>query len=149
MTALNFVKAAIYFLLVGVLGSAVAQDNLGGLLDKGAKKVSKDEWNALLPVNVSYIWLSKNGKLALTFKTDASHSGNAQHFPSGTSSGVYGTWKIEENGKICIDEKFSNAYWSPDVFCYFLFQLDGQPFISDSESDRNARISKATLESKK
>ena len=149
MTALSIVRMVICLSVVGLLGSTHAQENLGELLDKGAKKVSKDEWNALLPVNVSQIWLSKNGAIALTYKADASHSGNAHHFPSGTSSGVYGTWKVDENGKICIDEKFSNSNWRPDGFCFFLFQLDGQPFISDSDSDRSARISKAILESKK
>ena len=149
MIALSILRVAICISVVGLLGNAHAQDNLGGLLDKGAKTVLKDEWNALLPVNVSYIWLSKNGKMALTYKADSSHSGNAQHFPSGTASGVYGTWKIGENGKICIDEKFSNSYWRAEEFCYFLFLLDGQSFISDSDSDRSARISKATLESKK
>ena len=149
MIASTVSKWAILIFVAGFFGSAHAQENLGGLLDKGAKKVSKDEWSALLPVNVSYIWLSKSGTFSLTYKADGSHTGSAQHFPSGTSSGAYGTWKIDESGKICVVEKFSNAYWTTQEFCYFLFQLDGQPFASDSDIDRSARISKATIDSKK
>ena len=150
MSAIRASTAMIFVFCIFVwLGSAQAQDNLGGLLDKGTTKLSKEEWMAILPVSVSYIWLSKNGNFELTYKGDGTHSGNAQHFPSGTSSGAYGTWKIDEGGKICIVEKFSNSYWTTSDFCYFLFKLDGQMFASDSDTDRNARISKAVVNSKK
>jgi len=125
-------------------GLVFAQATVGELLDKGAKKIGKEEWLAMLPITTSGVWPDGKGEAQLTFKPDGTFSGNARHYPSGTSSGAYGTWKVDEVGKVCIDERFY-AWPSTHQECTVRFKLGEEFFRAPSDSDRSAGTVKTTL----
>ena len=125
-------------------GAANAQSTLGEILDQGAKKITKEEWVAMLPVTTSGVWPSGTGEAALTFKPDGTISGNARHYPSGSTSSAYGTWTVDDTGKVCIDERFS-SWPNTHQECSIRYRLGDQHFRIVSDPDRSAKVIKTSL----
>ena len=93
------------FMLAGaalLLGSqmAMAQANLGELLEQGAKRLDKAEVQALLVGATLSGPTTTGGDVRLEVKADGSLSGNIRGV---RSYGVMGTWKLEDDGQFCTD----------------------------------------------
>jgi hypothetical protein len=127
---------------------AFADMTLGVLLDKGGKKITKSEWDSLLPVTVYFEWFEGNGEATLTYQSDGTFKGNAKEFDFRTESRSNGTWVMDKNAQKCIDETFQN--W-PTTFkgCYYYFKLNGQHYVTLSDTDRSSKVKKATITPKK
>lgn len=120
-------------------GCTFAQTTLGELLDKGAKKLFKPEFVALLPGSVSGVWPDGKGEVDVVFKPDGTFSGNARHYASGSTSGSYGTWDMDENGKSCIVEHLP-GWNTTHKGCTFRFLFGNDLYSSSSDSDRDAKV---------
>lgn len=119
--------------------SAQAQNNLGELLDKGAKKLGKNEYVAALPATFSFVWPNKQGEAELLYKLDGTLSGHERHYQSNSTSASTGTWTIDETGKWC-SNKSLEAWGTTFKGCVFGFTLGDEYFFSASDSDRDSRV---------
>lgn len=125
-------------------GSAAGQTTLGEILDKGAKKLSHGDFVAMLPATSFVVFPSGSGEAEVVYKADGTFSGSARHYGSGTTSGSYGTWKVDESGKFCVDENLPG--WSKTYQdCNFRFKVGDELFDSPSDSDRNAKLNKRKI----
>ena len=90
-------------ILMGLVSTTVlAQNTLGELLDVGGKKLSKEGVTAALG-GAHVTGASKlGGQLDYVYKADGTFSGNATN-SQGRGSGVFGTWTVDDSGKLCAD----------------------------------------------
>lgn len=131
---------AIFCLCCAGAPGAIAQANLGDLLDKGATKVVRTEWLTLLPVTLSGVTMTGSAEFEMSVKTDGSFRGRSTSLQGHGSSPNWGWWRIDDSGRFCVDENFPK--WNlQQTVCGYFYKLDGQYFRSDSDSDRNAPIS--------
>jgi hypothetical protein len=136
-------------------GSAYAQSTLGEILDGGAKKITKEEWMAMLPVKTTDFWPGSVGETELTYKPDGSIFGNAYHYASGSSSPATGTWTVDDSGKVCIAQRNTGSGFQSWEECSIRYQLGDKYFrivtsatrgrIAGSDSDRSTKIIKAPI----
>ena len=129
-------------------GYANAQSTLGELLDKGAKKMSREEWQAQLPVTYGGLDFTERVNFKFEYKADGKFSGNATGTHGQGTSGSVGTWTMDETGKQCIDERLIswNMTWDE---CYFVYKLDAKYFSAQSDSDRSSKAMPRTFSSAK
>ena len=123
---------------------AFAQSNLGELLDQGAKKLTKQEFLLLLPKTHSGITPSGRAEINLTYRPDGSLIGNARSVQTGSTSGITGSWTIDESGKICIKEAFL-AWNQTYEGCAPWFKLGEQYWAGGSDTDRGSGVYKINL----
>ena len=79
---------------------------VGELLDKGAKKASKEELMKLLPGTTvgGVVPRFPNRAASMAYKADGTASGDSWDvIGGGRGLGVFGTWKVNESGSLCID----------------------------------------------
>lgn len=124
-------------------GSTSAQTlTLGEILDRGAVKVSKESFGALLPGGFGpSVWPDKKGEADVTYQADGTFFGHAKHYASGSTSRSMGTWTANPNGKFCVDEKlpdWGKAYQQ----CFFRFIVDNEIFDSATDSERDSFVRK-------
>jgi hypothetical protein len=112
---------ALSLLTFSLVAFAQQPATVGDLLDKGGKKLTKDELAKLVTgATISGIAPSSpNWKSQHTYKDDGSLSGHAFRFSGGMGTvGVWGKWSINEKGQFCIDirntaqQRFENCYFS-------------------------------------
>jgi hypothetical protein len=142
MTLKNLVAVAVTTL--ACLGTAHGQSTLGEILDKGAKKLTYEDFVAMLPATSFAAWSWGGGESKVVYKADGTFSGNALHYPSRTTSPSYGTWKVDETGKFCVDEKLP-AWNQSNQDCSFRFEVGGEQFDSPSDTDRSAKLIKRKI----
>lgn len=138
-------KLASAFMLAAIpMLSAFAQTNLGELLDMGAVKMGKEEWLSKLPASYSGISFSGKVKFRFDFEANGKFSGFVESTQGTASTGSFGTWTMDDNGKKCIDEKLTswNMTWNE---CYYTFKLGDRIFASPSDIDRSAQIMARTI----
>jgi hypothetical protein len=121
---------------------ALAQETeLGGLLDKGAVKLTRAELEALVPgtttkftqwattpqgqANVDYSWENPPG--GATFRAYG-------RGPRLTGDGT-GTWSISGDGRYCWDVTFTRQWKA----CRFVFKVGNDYYLSPSADDRAAK----------
>ena len=119
-------------------GIAYAQKTLGEILDQGAKKLSAEEFKSL----VSGATISGTTLTGFDFSTkyspDGTHSGSAQNMQG--SSGISGTWKIDDSGKLCGQTQSTRSNTPAPSVCAFWFKVADRYFTSPSDADRSASI---------
>ena len=131
----------IAFVLAVIAAPAFAQSNLGELLDQGAKKIGKEEYLKGIPKTFSGITSTGRADVNLTYRPDGSLIGNIRALQSGSTSGVSGSWTVDDSGKICIKEIF-HAWNQTYEACGYEFLLNGQLWAARSDVDRSAGIFK-------
>lgn len=121
---------------------ASAQSNVGDLLDKGAKKLIKDDYMAMAPFRVKYLWPQGGGEGDLVYEANGTLSGSEYHYSSRSESPATGTWQADENGKWCMKKHM--AVWKSNTdMCWYTWKLGDDYYGSASDSDRNAPVRKA------
>ena len=119
--------------------SALAQSTLGEAINMGAKKVLKEEFLSLLPATMSGISSTGKTRFELKQKADGSFSGWVTTVQGNASTGSFGTWSMDENGKRCVDETLSS--WSMNwKECNFLFKVSGRYFRVSDEFNQDEKI---------
>lgn len=124
--------------------SALAQGNLGELLDMGARQIPKDELVRLLSglTMSGESFGNQGGSIRFEYKADGSVSGHlrtadGREFPSS------GTWTVDDSGKFCRDMARANGSKWGD--CRYFFKLaDG--FYAAQSGDRSTKIEKRIFE---
>lgn len=134
-------KALILGCLLALLQLPVwAQSNVGDLLDKGGKKLTKADYAAMVPFRVKYVWPDRGGEGDLVYQADGTLSGLESHYVSRSDSPATGVWTADEEGKWCI-KKHMTAWNTRTDVCWYTFRL-GDDFYGSRKDDRDARVSK-------
>lgn len=132
-------KKSVAALVLTLCAAAVqAQSTVGELLDKGAKKLGKDDYVALFPATIFAVWPTKQGEEEVFFKPDGTLSANGRHYQSNTTSPGTGTWTVDESGKWCIS-KYWSTWNTSSKACWFGFVVGNEYYFSASDTDRGAR----------
>ncbi len=136
---------------------AVAQSNLGNLLDARAKLLSADEFKQELVQRLLVGPTASGANLEVIYTTNGMVQGTGSHTLAGVypSAPINGEWKIDDNGRVCTSMRISVTGSSGGVVdmggtslparCQFWFKYGEQYFLSDSDSDRSARVFRRTL----
>lgn len=148
MSLLTMMSAVAVALLVGSVPAA-AQTRLGELLDRGAKRLSADEFRQEVVqrpltgplvggVNANFVygnggWIQGRG-------------GGPAGFGAEWDVSIRGTWKIADDSRVCtaivLDGATIRANYPPR--CQFWFRLDDRLFIADS-LDRAAPVLRRSI----
>jgi hypothetical protein len=131
---------------------AAAQNKLGELLDAGAKAMSAEEFKreVVQRTVVGATPIGGNFEVMYTSNGFVQGTGSYRQSTSATAwqSAISGQWKIED-GRVCTSMEIGGAPATPPVYlpprCQFWFKHDQQYFLSDSDSDRDARVLRRTL----
>jgi len=134
---------------------AVAQSNLGELLDAGAKKLSADEFRQELVQHAIAGPTMSGGSLEVVYTANGSVQGAGfapQLVGTPLASAVSGDWTIDSNGRICTGMWIGGGPgagramgFSLPARCEFWFNLAEQYFLSVSDSDGHARVLRRTV----
>jgi hypothetical protein len=124
---------------------AAAQRNLGELLDGGAKKLSVEEFKEeLVQRTMVGPTPSGGGNLEIMYANNGVIQGLGSQPPfMNTPQPVRGEWKFDDSGKICTSMSILTV--NLPYRCQFWFNYAGQYFLSDSDSDRSARVLRRTV----
>jgi hypothetical protein len=125
--------------------SALAQNNLGELIDMGGKKLSKEESVAALSgANVS--GQARDGALFQSdYKADGTYAGAFVSPQNKRNGSTYGKWIVDDTGKVCVDGSIRLYEVQPQKNCLFYFKNGDQYYISPSDSDRGAFVAKREI----
>jgi hypothetical protein len=121
--------------------SAAGQSTVAELLDKGGKKMLKDDYAALAPFRVVYQWPNRQGEGDLFYAADGTLSGSEYHNSSRSTSPATGTWTVDENGKWCM-KKFMQLWNSRTDQCWYSWKLGDDYYASQGE-DKDTKVMKA------
>jgi hypothetical protein len=136
---------------------AVAQNNLGELLDAGAKKLTPEEFRQELVQRMIVGPTSTGVVIEVMFTTSGMVQGTGTYTLSGTAntlppSPVNGEWTTDDNGRICTSMRIGGGGtggmgggMNLPVRCQFWFKNADQYFFSDSDSDRRAKVLRRTI----
>ncbi|MFZ2327415.1 MAG: DUF995 domain-containing protein [Rhodoferax sp.] len=124
----QFSKCA-FAALVGLCFSAGvnAQSTVGELLEKGGKQMTKEDFMQNLPARIQQQWPNRQGEEELFFSLDGKITGTGTHYASRTSSPAEGTWKMEDDGKLCVPKKWTN-WGSSANLCWYGYVLGNDVF---------------------
>jgi hypothetical protein len=123
---------------------ALAQSNLGELLDSGAKKLSPEEFREDVvqrmivgPLN------NQGGSIELMYANNGEVQGIGQSESYPRPNTIGGIWKIDDSGRICESMHFEVTFLP--YRCQFWFKYADHYFLSDSDSDRRTRVLRRTV----
>jgi hypothetical protein len=129
---------------------AIAQTNLGELLDAGAKKMSPEEFKQQLVQRMVVGPTANGGNLEVMYTASGvvSGVGSAPRFIM--SARISGEWTFDDSSRVCSsmrmaasDITFTGVALPPR--CQYWFKLGDKYFLSDSDSDRSAKVLSRTL----
>lgn len=132
-----------------------AQSTLGQVLDKGGERITEAQWRAMLPhKNLGFGQRSQN-RTTVTFTDDGKLAGIESLWSgywshanlSQPTRELKGSWKIDPDGKLCIDQVFGK-YEEVYSGCVYMFRLGDHLFHVEagSETDRSAIVTRRTIE---
>jgi hypothetical protein len=130
---------------------AAAQSTLGALLDVGAKKLSAQEFKEEVVQRVIVGPTASGASLEVMYATTGviQGLGTAPTFP--VASPISGEWTIDNDGRICTSMRVSGPFGGSATGvalpprCQIWFKYKEQYFLSDSDSDRSAKVLRRTL----
>jgi hypothetical protein len=134
------------FVFVGLTSaSALAQTNLGELLDMGGKKLSKQEAvDSLSGATAS--GETRDGAVFQTdYKADGTYAGSFVSPQNKRNGSTFGKWTVDDSGKVCIDGEVRIYQVYAQKSCVFYFKGGDQYYASESDSNRAAPISKRAI----
>lgn len=132
-----------YRLCVAVFGlscglSAQAQSTVGELLQSGGRQLTKTDLLEMMPARYQGRWPNSQGEEELVFSVDGKITGTGKHYASNTESPAVGTWKVEDDGKLCTPKRFTMWGTSTDL-CWYLFRL-GNDLFGGLKNSSDAKI---------
>ena len=127
---------AVLFALISL--GAHAQSTVGELMAQGGKPLSKEDVLALMPARVEQTWPNRQGEEVLVLSEAGTITGTGYHYASRSTSPAEGTWKVEEDGKVCTPKTFT-AWRNSTNLCWYGFQL-GTQYFGGASLDASGRI---------
>ena len=127
---------------------AIAQNNLGELLDAGGKLLSEEEFRQELVQRMLVGPTATGGNIALMYVSNGTVQGNgALSIQSANMlAELTGEWKIDDSGKVCTSMRVGGTNGAALPYrCQFWFKHNGKYFLSDSDTDRQARVLLRTI----
>ena len=127
---------------------ALAQGNLGELVDAGAKRMSIEEFKQELVQRVIVGPTMSGGDLEIMYANNGEIQGRGIAVVSSavTPTPIAGEWKIGDSGRICSSMRVGGT--NPVVLpsrCQWWFKLGERYFLADSDTDRSTRVLVRTL----
>jgi hypothetical protein len=129
-------------------GSTQAQSTLGEILDRGATKITKEEWMARLPVTITDFWPAyRRGETQFTYNPNGTLVGTLFDYTSASTTEADGTWTVDDSGKVCtFHRNLAGAPWPAGrEECSIRYQLGDKTFRIVSDPDRSAKIIKTVI----
>lgn len=122
---------------------AAGQNDLGELLDAGARRLSIEEFRRDLVGRLLTGPISRSNELEIVYTEDGKVQGagtgrEGRPFFGNERGGIAGSWTTGDNDTICVAMKLG-LVMIPQR-CQFWFKLGDEYFISDYDSDRSARV---------
>jgi hypothetical protein len=132
---------------------AMAQNNLGELLDAGATRLYPEVFKEEVVQRVIVGPTATGARLEVMYTTNGMVQGTGATAPSQIAlAPVSGEWTIGDNGRICTSMRIGGAGGGGNLAgvilpprCQFWFKYAEQYFFSDSDTDRGARVFRRTL----
>jgi hypothetical protein len=141
----RLVAGVLSVLLLGLASAicvpgAIAQNNLGDLLDAGAKMLSAEEFKDEVVQRSIVGPTAAGGHIEVLYSTKGTIQGMGipSTVPTHGATPIYGDWKVDENGKICTSMVIGDT--NLPYRCQSWFKSADKYFVSDSDSDRRARV---------
>jgi len=138
--------------LASCVSPAVAQTNVGQLLDSGAAKLSAADFKQEI-VGRYLVGPGRGGLISTSSAQEVVYledglirgSGSVGTFSGtfGVSFGIEGTWTIDERDRVCQTTRAGNVVLAPR--CQYWFKLSDKYYFADSDSDRSALITVRTV----
>lgn len=107
---------------------ALAQSNVGELLDAGGKALSKDEVLAVLKGATASGPLNGGGESQIEWKDNGVLSGYTVN-ATGRRGSIFGTWAVDESGRICRDYEVKFYESTKVKDCFSVYRLGEQYFF--------------------
>jgi hypothetical protein len=126
-----------------LLGASLAsgQSNLGTLLDAGATQLSTEDFRReLMGRHIS--GLAVNGQNIQVVYAESGEIRGVGRNRVGTSFEILGTYTMDGSARICATMQLGSVSLAPR--CQYWYRLDRKYFLSDSDSDRSARVLERT-----
>ena len=129
---------------------ASAQSTLGALLDAGATPLTADMFRQEVVRRVIVGPTAAGGSLEVVYTENGTVEGTGTH-PNltmlyGQNSPIDGQWTIDDQNRICtamvIKAQAGNTIANLPRRCQFWFKSGDLYYISDSDSDRSAKVLK-------
>jgi hypothetical protein len=145
-TTMTFRLLAGAIVFIGLTSAPVlAQNNVGELFDMGGKKLSKEEAVAALSGATLSGESGQGSVFQSDYKADGTYSGSFVSPQNKRNGTTYGKWTVDDTGKVCIDGSIRLYEVQPQKVCLFYFKNGDQYYISTSDSDRGASVSKRAI----
>lgn len=123
---------------------AVAQSNLGELLDAGARKLTVDEFKAELVQHLIVGQTPGGANFEIVYTNTGGIDGQGSAPFAGVNV-ISGQWTTDDSGRICTSMAFVRATRAALSRCEFWFKYSEQYFLSVSDSDRQTRVLRRTI----
>jgi len=123
---------------------ALAQNNLGELLDAGAKRISTEEFRQEVTHLLLVSDIPAGGHMELMYASSGVIKGVSNLMtgvPQAASMGsgqIDGVWNVDDSGRICTSMVVGKTFLP--LRCQFWFKHKQDYFVADSDSDRSARV---------
>jgi hypothetical protein len=146
-------KTLVGILMMACVSPALAQTNVGQLLDSGAAKLSPGDFKQQIVGR--YLEGPGRGSGFTTFSAqeliyleNGVIRGSGQvTTPGGMTSGgqflIEGSWTIDDRDRVCQTTRAAGLSLAPR--CQYWFKLADKYFFADSDSDRSALITVRTV----
>lgn len=135
----------------------IAQSNLGELLDAGATKLSAEEFSREVVQHTIFGPTATGGQIEVMYANNGSVQGLGTigaAWGTSVTAPINGQWTFGDKGTVCTTMQIaggvnagvggSSASIVLPRRCQFWFKYGGQYFLSDSDSDRRARVLQRT-----
>jgi len=133
---------------------AVAQSNLGELLDAGAKKLSVEEFKDEVVQRVIVGPTATGGRMEVMYTNRGAIQGIGSYrdIAQMVLEPVSGEWKIDDDGRICTSMRMGGGPGGTVAGvvilpprCQIWFKVADQYYLSDSDSDRRTKVLRRTI----
>ena len=131
---------------------AAAQNNLGALLDAGAKRLYAEEFKQEVVQRMIVGPTASGGSLEVVYANNGLVQGTGSYGAGYPVVGpLSGEWTIDDSGRVCTSMRIGRGPYgggqtvSLPSRCQFWFKYAEQYFISDSDSDRRTRVLRRTV----
>jgi hypothetical protein len=124
---------------------ALAQSNLGELLDAGARRLTVDEFEAEVVQRPIVGQMPSGAHLEIVYGKTGAIAGEAFVPNFGGPKTLAGEWTTDDNGRVCTSIALTRLTTETLRRCEFWFKYKEQYFLSVSDSDRQARLVRRTI----
>lgn len=141
MTSLRPLRMPLLALvLLAPAAGAWAQSTVADLTAQGGSLLTKAQWLELLPLRIETQWPNRQGEEELFFSVDGKVSGKGYHYSSRSESAASGSWRVEDDGKVCTPKTFV-AWNNSTNQCWYFFRL-GADYFAAQKTDAETRLGK-------